>query len=343
MRFFKPVYTLSFIFLATFSGSLNAAQDVEFSVKASRDRMEFGSILSTNAELFTTKGSSQVGIYKRNPYTRLGSVCCHEDLITEEFFLKDQLGNDQLLQVITSHSISSGYTSVASIYSTEGHKLHGPKKISSSKDMEIYVDRDKKHFSVIDVGKASIYDAELTSIKEHVFSVKSDDIKLFSLSNSVRSVLVGYSGVLMLVDLNSGHESNVDGCSVSDSDELKAASFGNAFNSFFIVSQSGKSCLIDEGHVKDFKIQFKGELLAVYASGMNLYVLTADSIKIIDSKSLYDKGLFEIRPYYEGKYGEQANVQPSFSRHEFDSHNNIFYLSGGGNTGTFFEVKVVNK
>lgn len=330
-----------FVFIvATLSVSC-AARDIEFSVTPSRDRMEVDSVFSKDSTYFTSKGSSQVGIYSRNPYQRTGSICCHKGERTEELFLKDSEGKDLLLQ-LKQGAGDSNAAPMLSVFDTEGKLMAGPLNLKNSQSQLIAVSPSKENFAVLDRSNIIVYSSNLKIIKEYSASKEFLNIEAIALSNDANSVLFKNSQSLVYVDLQLNREAGVASCSVTDAPEFKIAAFdAESSNSFFFVSQAGAACVINAGEAKIFKASFTGKLLAAYATNENLHVLTSDTITTFSSTSFANIGLFELAPYYEDKFGKDSSVRPLFSKSEFDPQSNTFFVRGGGNSGTFFEIQQI--
>lgn len=330
-----------FVFIvATLSVSC-AARDIEFSVTPSRDRMEVDSVFSKDSTYFTSKGSSQVGIYSRNPYQRTGSICCHKGERTEELFLKDSEGKDLLLQ-LKQGAGDSNAAPMLSVFDTEGKLMAGPLNLKNPQSQLIAVSPSKENFAVLDRSNIIVYSSNLKIIKEYSASKEFLNIEAIALSNDANSVLFKNSQSLVYVDLQLNREAGVASCSVTDAPEFKIAAFdAESSNSFFFVSQAGAACVINAGEAKIFKASFTGKLLAAYATNENLHVLTSDTITTFSSTSFANIGLFELAPYYEDKFGKDSSVRPLFSKSEFDPQSNTFFVRGGGNSGTFFEIQQI--
>ncbi|WP_054112853.1 hypothetical protein [Marinagarivorans algicola] len=330
-----------FVFIVSILSVSCAARDIEFSVTPSRDRMEVDSVFSKNSAYFTSKGSSQVGIYSRNPYKRTGSICCHKGEKTEEFFLKDREGNDLLMQLKQGEGHSDAVR-MLSVFDTEGKLMAGPLNLKNSQSQLIAVSPSKEKFAVLDRGNIIVYSSNLKIIKEYSVSKELSNIDAIALSNDANSVLVKNSKSLFYVDLQLSREAGVAFCSVTETPEFKIAAFDAASsNSFFFVSQAGSACVINAGEAKIFKASFTDKLLAAYATNENLHVLTSDTITTFNSTSFANIGLFELTPYYEDKFGKDSSVRPLFLKSEFDPQSNTFFLRDGGNSGTFFEIQQI--
>ncbi|MCP5334806.1 MAG: hypothetical protein H7A08_03825 [Oceanospirillaceae bacterium] len=332
-----------FVFIVSILSVSCAARDIEFSVTPSRDRMEVDSVFSKNSAYFTSKGSSQVGIYSRNPYKRTGSICCHKGERTEEFFLKNGEGNDLLMQLKQGEGHSDAVP-MLSVFDTEGKLMAGPLNLKNSQSQLIAVSPSKEKFAVLDRGNIIVYSSNLKIIKEYSASKELSDIDAIALSNDANSVLVKNSQSLVYVDLNARKEVNVQSCDIVANQSVTLNAYETEENRFFVVANTGESCVINQGKAEEFKLtNIKDRVIGVYAAGSDLYVLTESSIFVFDQESLYKKGEFNLPAYYAKQFGDSDPYQlPLILKSEFDWHGQKLYLRGHKSTKKFYEIGVIN-
>ncbi|MFC6633227.1 hypothetical protein [Microbulbifer taiwanensis] len=303
--------------------------------------MENDSVYSHDAVYYLTKGSAQIGIYSRQPYKRIGSICCHRGKFTDEYFLKGGFGDYRLLQAVKS---GDGLEELlVSIYSVEGDLLAGPKKSHSVREGLLAVDRERTHFAVLNEKSIEVYDSDLNRVKEHLFSADLIDVESVAISNKVSGALIKDAESLVFIDFRTGEETFIDSCNMPKGTQFRMVSYEATLNKFLMVSQSGSSCVIDENVVQEFEVDVTGKLGSVYATNDVLLVVTSDTVAALDANTFTLNGLFELKTYYENKFGKDPAVRPFFVQNEYDYSSNTMYLSGGGNTGSFFELKPIKQ
>lgn len=331
------------IFLVSMLSVSCLAQESVFYVSSSRDTMGVGSVFSKDATYFSTKGSTQIGIYSRNPYRRIGSICCHKGEVTEEYFLKGNEGEDRLLQ-FKKIRMQEVEVIEASIYSVKGELLVGPREMPVFSGNLFSVAPAKTHFAILNDDVVSVFDSSLNKVKDIDVSIELKGIESITISNGGDSVLIKDAASFVFLTARAGVGARVASCEAAMGDKFKVVPHDMVLNRFFVLFESGRVCIINGGEGKELKMTSFERVIGAYALDSMLYVLTEVSITAFDDKEFAAVGSFELSPYYEQQFGiPSVHEHPIFVDHEFDSKSNTFYLRGHRSANIFYEIKVTNK
>lgn len=320
-----------------------AAEDVVFSVNVTKDRLSSGSALSSSGEYFSKKGSEQVGIYKRDPYKRLGAVCCHRGEVAGEFFLISQKLGDVLLQLKQTKK-EGGRSATASIFSVEGTELFEIKIGTDFQEEMISIAPDKKYFSLYFRDMFFVYDSDLKPV--HKFQWKSDlgSIESFTLSLGGSSALVQTNKSFVYIDFHEAIQVNLPGCNKVKLMGVSVFSGTGVDEEFFVASDTGSSCVVRKGKSKNVKLDYFGEVLGGYVSQSGIYIVTQSHIYLFENKTLTKNASFDLYDFYMKKYGKPSPYEKvMFSSFEFDEGDEMFYLRGHSSIASFFEIGVSKK
>jgi len=336
--FFRIFISICLFCLASFD-----AFSMEFSVQHKQDRMGVESVMSSDGDLFTKKGSAQILVYERDPFKRLGLICCvHNVDDSKEYFI---LGKNDEKYILQATMVKSPDVNMVgfNVFDVFGEKKASMKFTNKYAFNSISVARSKKYFGYYDGRYVRIYDSSLNEIRRYPTKIKSEaKLKLVLSYNANGYLLVGENQIYVHMgakDISSDNESlcvNVLG------KEVYFNSFENTDGRYVIVSQSGESCVINETVSEEFRVKIDAKVLGVYAKDESLYLVTSDSLSAFDLDLKLLESKFEVKPYYISQYGDSPYEKPFFIDHEFNSRLNEFYLRGSLSIKTLFEVMLIN-
>ncbi len=317
----------------------SVAQGVTFSVATSDDRMGDRSQYSQNAAYFTAKGSAQVVIYRSSPYQQVGSICCLvKTERTIEYFLKSASNADLVLQVAQQRG---GKGPVAlSIYSLEGKLISSATFNPGTSLFLIALDRSRKFLALTDGSTINVYDSSLAPVRSQKLAGSLTKPKELLLSTGGTGALLIGEDALLVADFDSRKEALIQTCGAPGDYAFAAAPAEAIANSYVVLTASGEGCRVDGMSGRRFQAKARNELRGMYFTSDLLFVITMESVEALNTMSLSTQSVFELIPFYEGKFGRNANEEPFFVQHEFDASAARLYLRGSVSTGTFFEISV---
>ena len=294
---------------------------------------------SQNAAYFTTKGSAQVGIYRNAPYQNVGTICC---LVaterTTEYFLKSASNADLVLQVVRQRS-DNGPVAL-SVYSLEGKRNSSTTFNPATPHFLVALDRSRKYLALTDGSTINVYDSSLAPVRSQKLARSPMKPKELLLSTGGTGALLIGQDALVVADFDSRKEALIQSCGAPGDQDHAAAPAEVIANSYVVLTASGEGCRVDGTRGIRFQTKPRNDLRGMYFTPDLLFVITMESVEALSTTSMSTEAVFELIPFYESKFGRNANEQPFFVQHEFDAAASRFYLRGSVSTGTFFEISV---
>jgi hypothetical protein len=317
----------------------SAAQGVSFSVTTRPDRMGDRAQFSRNAAWFTTKGSAQVLVYRSDPYQRIGLICCQTRTErTSEYFLKSATDADLVLQVARPRS-GKGPVKLA-VYSLAGKLVARTSFNPATPSPLLALDRSRKHLALTDGATIILYDSSLATVRLQKLAVAVARPVELLLSTGARGALLIGHDALVAMDFDTRKLTAVRACRAPGDQAYAAAPAEAIANSYIVLTESGEGCRVEGATGSRFQTDPRADLRGIYFTPDLLLVITAVSVEALNMMSLSTQAVFDLVPFYEGKFGRNADEKPFFVQHEFDAAASRLYLRGSVNTGTLFEISV---
>ena len=316
-----------------------AAPAVTFSVATLPDDMGDRAQYSQSAAYFTSQGSAQVLVFRRAGHQQVGSICCQvKTARTTEYFLKSASNADLVLQVSQQRS-GNGPVGLA-VYSLEGRLVSKVTFNPATPFFLIALDRSRKFLAATDGSTITAFDSSLAVVRSRKLAAPMKNPTELLLSTGATGALLIGQDALIAADFISRKESPVRSCSAPGEQGYAAAPAEVIANSYVVLTESGEGCRVDGVNGSRFQTKVWQGLRGMYFTPDLLFVITATSVEAVNTRSLSTAAVFELVPFYEGRFGRNPGEKPFFVQHEFDSSAARLYLRGSVSTGTLFEISV---
>lgn len=316
-----------------------AAQGVTFSVTTVPDRMGDRAQFSRNAAYFTTRGSAQVAVYRSDPYQRVGLICClAKTERTSEYFLKSATNADLVLQVARPRS-GKGPVKLA-VYSLEGKQIASANFNPATSSPLLALDSSRRYLALTDGSKVQVYDSSLSAVRSQNLPVTVASPVELLLSMGAKGALLIGQDALVAADFDARKVSRVQSCPAPGDQAYAAAPAEAIANRYIVLTESGEGCRVDGVSGSRFQTAARADLRGMYFTSDLLLVITAVSVEALNATSMSTLAVFDLVPFYERKFGRNADEKPFFVQHEFDAAASRLYLRGSVSTGTLFEIAV---